>query len=89
MKPKTKKDKAPEPRVVDTNDVPQRLYVKFRVGFFYEEDTPDGLLDDVRADLADEMALAVQKVLCNKKYADLLCDKEMKVSHEMTEWLDF
>jgi len=42
------------------------------------------------------MALAVKKVLFGKrtkdgslKYENLLCDKEMKISHEMTEWLDF
>ena len=92
-----KKIKKPEePRIVETNDVPQRYYVNFRSGVLMDETSEESelLIDQFLSDLSSEMGLAVKRTLKGylnddgtKKYASLEVLSEMKISHEMVDWI--
>jgi hypothetical protein len=93
----TKADKTDQsPQEIDAGQVPQRFYVKFRSGVYFEDEKSAALVDEFRSDLATEMAFAIKKVLegkrledGSKKYEDFHCVNEMKVSHEMVDWIEF
>jgi hypothetical protein len=82
-------------QVVDPEQVPQRLYVKFRCGVHLSDEKSVDMLDEFKGELATEMAFAIKKTMNtlnkdgSRKYGNFICINEMKISHEMQEWIQF